>query len=270
MSIAIRWGVDPADDGGFIYLDAVTMYTQNHKGQVTKHPIATGGSITDHFIRSNPVFKISAVISGADISVEAYAVGDVRENKPYNSEPQPTPITINSTDQGLLKFLPNSIGQFIPESTPEVLVDPARDDLMENVRDLLVGLMQGKKYNEKTGMDEPNIQLVRLYEYDGIVLRTVLNNLVITDLVFKEDAGASGGYALYCDFTFEQVTFAFLKKTTIPKDITNSLKKKAAPKSTKGKVDSTPNAGDAPKTDVDSKTDIDPKRPKSEGGITDG
>jgi len=198
------------------------------------------------------IITVSAVISGADISTNTYLIQDLEGNVPFNSSVAPSAVSVNSTDQSVLKkFLPDSIGQFLSDSTPEVVMDGAREDLLEQVRGSLEQLNSGIVFNEKTGQFDPNIQLVQLYEYDGSLLRKVINNLVVTNLNFKEDP--SSGYALYFDMTFEQVTFAFLKKTTVPKDITNSLKKKAAAPSTKGKVDSTPDAGNAPK-------DIDPLR----------
>ena len=35
MSLAISWGDSSIQDGGFIYCDAVTAYTQNYSGSVT-------------------------------------------------------------------------------------------------------------------------------------------------------------------------------------------------------------------------------------------
>ena len=42
MTLAIKWGDDNDQTGGFVYLDAVTLYTQNYKGKVTSHPIEIG------------------------------------------------------------------------------------------------------------------------------------------------------------------------------------------------------------------------------------
>ena len=81
------------------------------------------------------------------------------------------------------------------------------------------------------------MKTVTIYEYDGIILRKPVYNVVITSMVFREDANT--GYGLYVTFALEQVTFAFLKKTTIPKDVADAIKKKAKPKSDKGKQDST-------------------------------
>lgn len=247
MSLCLKWGDDSAQNGGLIFFDAVTTYTKNNKGRVTKHPIALGSNIADHFIKDNDTIRISAVISGADISTNTYLIQDLDGNAPYNSFDPVTPVSVNSTDQSVLKkFIPDSIGQFLSDSTPEVVLDSAREDLLEQIRDALESLNSGVVFNDRTGQFDPNIQLVQLYEYDGTVLRKIINNLVITEITFKEDANT--GYALYFDMSFEQVTFAFLKKTIIPKDVTDSLKKKAAPKSSKGKAGSTPNVGGAPKS----------------------
>ena len=268
MSLCLKWGEDNTQNSGLLFFDAVTTYSKNSKGQVTKHPVALGSSVTDHFIKANDTIRISAVISGADISTNTYLIQDLDGNAPFNSFEPPAAVSVTSTDQSVLqKFIPDSIGQFLPQSTPDVFVDGAREDLLEQIRTALERLNDGVIFNDKSGKFEPNIQLVTIYEYDGALLRKNINRLVITDLTFKEDVNT--GHALYFDMSLEQVTFAFLEKTTIPKDVVASLKKKAAASSTKGKVGSTPNAGKPPKTG-ETESDIDQARAKSEGGITDG
>lgn len=261
MSLAIEWGDSSIQDGGLIYCDAVTSYTQNYSGQITKHPIDSGGLVTDHYIRSNPIFTIGAVITGVDISTGTYLIQDLDGNSPYNSNEAPNAVSVNSTDQSVLKkFIPDSIGQFLSDDQPEVVIDSRRTDLIEQIRQALIDLTSGVIFNEKTGQFDPSIQLVRLFEYDNTLLRRVINNLVMTKITFKEDANT--GYALYCDITFEQVTFAFLKKTVIPKDVQDSLKKKSSSKASKGKQDSTPQdigSGESPK-------DTDPLRQARENG----
>lgn len=256
MSLAIHW--DDDNGGGFIFLDAVTSYSQDHSGKVTQHPIDAGGNITDHFIRSNSRYKIGAVISGIDISTGTYLIQDAQGNSPYNSNEAPAPVSISSTDQSVLqKFLPDSIGQFLPDSTPDVLADSARIDLTEQIRDALISLTSGEILDVETGRFNPNIQLIDLYEYDGVKLVRVINRLVMTNVSFRETPDS--GYGLFCDFSFEQVTFATLMRTVIPADVQQALKKKAEPKSSKGKQDSTPQAegaGDNPPKpkDVDPST----------------
>lgn len=261
MSLGIQWGDSSIQEGGFIWLDATTSYTQNYSGQVTRHPVDSGGTITDHYIRDNPKFTIGAVITGVDISTGTYLIQDLDGNSPYNSNEAPNAVSVNSTDQSVLKkFIPDSIGQFLSDSQPEVIVDSRRADLLEQIRQALIDLTAGVVFNDKTGNFDPSIQLVRLFEYDNTSLRKVINNLVMTKITFKEDANT--GHGLYCDISFEQVTFAFLKRTVIPKDVQDALKKKAAPKASKGKQDSTPQdigSGDSPK-------DTDPLRQARENG----
>lgn len=259
MSLALRWGDEAGAPAGFIYLDAVTLYTQSYKGRVTNHPVDGGSNISDHFFRDNPVFKITAVITGVDISNEPSVVVDSRGHAPFNSQLQPTAVSVNSTDQSVLsKFIPDSIGQFLPSSTPEVIVDDPRDDVMVWVQPFLTDLMSGKVFNPSTGEYDPKIQLVSLYEYDRITLRTVVNNLVMTNISFREDANT--GYGLYCDINFEQVTFVPLKKTTIPKDVQDSLKKKSSSKASKGKQDSQPQDVDGANAGSNAPKDTDPLR----------
>jgi Dit-like tail protein len=265
MSLAIEWGDSSVQDGGFIYLSAVTAYTQNYSGSVTKHPVDQGGNITDHFVRNNPVITIGAVITGVDISTGTYLIQDLDGNSPYNSNQAPNAVSVNSTDQSVLKkFIPDSIGQFLSDSTPEVVVDSRRADLLEQIRQALIDLTAGVVFNDKTGNFDPSIQLVRLFEYDNTLLRKVINNLVMTKITFKEDPNT--GYGLYCDITFEQVTFAFLKKTTIPKDVQDSLKKKASSKASKGKQDSTPQNVDGAAAGSNAPKDTDPLRQARENG----
>jgi len=265
MSLALRWGNDNEEGGGFIYMDSVTAYTQNYSGKVTSHPVDGGANISDHFVKDNNKITISAIITGVDISTGTYLIQDLVGNAPFNSQEAPTAVSVNSTDQSVLKkFIPDSIGQFLSDSTPEVVVDSRRTDLLEQIRQALVDLTSGVLFNEKTGQFDPNIQIVRLFEYDKTLLRKVINNLVMTNLIFKEDPNT--GYGLYCDMTFEQITFAFLKKTTIPKDITNSLKKKASDKSSKGKQDSTPQNVDGADAGSNAPKDTDPLRQARENG----
>lgn len=251
MSLAIRW--DDTNGGGFIYFDAVTSYAQDYSGKVTAHPIDAGGNVTDHYYKSNPRFKIGAVISGIDISTGTYLIQDLDGNSPYNSNEAPNPVSVNSTDQSVLqKFLPDSIGQFLPDDSPEVVVDSARTDLIEQIRDALIGLTSGELIDPATGQFNPNIQLIDLYEYDGTKLSRIVNRLVMTNVTFRETPDS--GYALYCDFSFEQVTFASLKRTVIPQDVQNALKKKASAKNSKGKQDSKVQdvgGGDNPPKDKD-------------------
>lgn len=255
MSLALRW--EDIDGGGFVYLDAVTGYSQDHSGKVTSHPIDVGSNVSDHYFKNNPKYKITAVISGVDISTGTYLIQDNAGNVPYNVSAAPSAVSVNSTDSSVLKkFIPDSLGQFLSDSTPEVKTDAVRSDrtdLIDQIREMLISLTSGELLNQETGEFNPNIRLVELYEYDGYKLNRPINRLVLTSLNFRETPDT--GYALYCDFSFEQISFASLKKTQIPKDVQNSIKKKTDSKVTKGKQDSTVQDASS-----NSKLDIDPLR----------
>lgn len=255
MSLALRWGENNSEDGGFIFFDAVQVYTQDYSGQITQHPIDAGASITDHYIKANPKFTISAVITGVDVSTGSYLIQDLEGNFPFNVSFPPNPVSVNSTDNSVLsQFIPDSIGQFLPSTTPDVVMDPVRAEIIDQVRDALIDLTSGSKLNEETGQFDSNIQIVRLFEYKGTLLNRIVNNLVITSVRFNESPDT--GYALYCDISFEQVTFAFLKKAEIPKDVQQSIQKKASPKKSVGRCDSTiKDANSSGNTDPQGKKD---------------
>ena len=241
MSFAIKWGDNTTENdpySGMLYFDAITVYTQNYSGQVSKHPVDGGSPITDHFIKQNPVFTISGVFSTDDISTGTTLISDGQGNVPFNTREAPDPVSVSSTDLSVLgKLIPDSLSQFLPDFGPDASIALGRTDLTEQIREQLIQRLEGIKYNEKTQQFDSFIQLVELYEFTGSLLKKIIPRLVITNLVFREDANS--GNALYCDITFEQVTFAYLKKTTIPKDVAAAIKGKSGSKENKGKQDST-------------------------------
>lgn len=237
MSFAIKWGELADENSGLIYFNATTAFTENFSGKVTSHPVDFGGNISDHYIRDNPKFSLSGVITGADLSTSSFLIQDLDGNLAFNTDLAPNPVSVSSTNNSVLsKFLPSSISQFIPDTTPEVIVDPKRTDILPQIKQLLIELTDRLVFNESTQFFDHVIQLVSLVEYKGTTISSIKNNLVITSIDFKEDA--TTGRALYVDIKFEQVTFAFLRKTEIPSDVINALKNKASSKSNKQKQDS--------------------------------
>lgn len=273
MSLSIKWGDEAPESSGFLFFDAVTVYTQNYSGKLTQHPIDGSGLISDHFVRSNPVITISAVITGVDISTGTFLISNPENTEtPYNAQVAPAATSVNSTDGSLLRqFIPNSISQFLPDTVPEVVMADSRDNILEDIRDMLIRLVySGKKYNDITQQFDSVIQSVKLYEYQGNVIVRQLpafenEHLVITDVTFKEDANS--GFALYCDIRFEQVEFVSLQKTVIPKDVAASLNKKAPTNSNKGKVDSTEEPVPEANPDTDPERDQYSKTVKQTYGI---
>lgn len=269
MTMSIKWGSDDPDNQGMIYFDAITAYSESHTGQVTKHPVDTGGNITDHFIKDNPKFTISAVITGVDISNNSYLITDGEGNYPVNTQSSVNSVSVNSTDDSVLrKFIPDSIGQFFSDSTPDVVMDAARSDLLDQIKFLLIDLMSGLKLNSQTNQYDSNIQIIQLYQFEGTLLTDIIFDLVMTNITFEERPET--GRALYCNMTFEQINFVMLQKTTIPVSVAPAVSKKASSKKTQTKCDGTvkdsnnPPAGEAsPNAEA---VDVDPLREADANG----
>lgn len=237
MSLAIKFGegLDSDTTSGFIYIDAVTSYTRDFKGQVTSHPIGSGGSISDHFIRNNPTFNITGVISGADISIGKINIKGESNDTPINVSSIDTPaVSIKGNNSTLLSLLPQTITQFFvdAESSVNVSANNSRRDVLNTIRILLEGLF------EKDGLS-----LITLYEYKDNRLDKVIDPLVMTSLSFTEDPDS--GVALYINMSLEQVTFTKLKRTLLDKkeiaklnasNVSPDIKNQAAPNTNIGAV----------------------------------
>src|SRR5690554_4440316 len=99
MSLALRSGGVGDENGFFIYFDAVTAYTQNYSGSVTKHPVDSGVSIVDHFIAENPTITISAVISGVDVSTGSFNIAGADGQAPQNVRTAPEAVSVSGGDE---------------------------------------------------------------------------------------------------------------------------------------------------------------------------
>ena len=272
MTFALSWEADNIQAGGFIYLDAVLNWNRNFTGQVSKHPIDGGSSLTDAYINSNPVFSLTAVISGSDVSLTPAFTVDENGTQPFNTRVAPSEVEVRSTDASTLtKFIPNVISQFIPDLLPEVVMDDFRSNSIEEVQDILINLQSGEGYNQLTGQFETVIRPVTLYETDGFLslVKKLPSDearaLVITAISFREDT--ESGYCLYADITIEQIRFANLKKVQIPPDVVQAaLRKKATDNKSLGKCGSTEN-NTATSTDTSKSASIDELRNNTTGII---
>lgn len=238
MSLAIKFGDDSLDGSstntsGFIYLDAVTNYTREYTGTVTSHPIGSGGNISDHFIRNNPIYNITGVISGADISIGKEQIRGESNNLPLNVNASDIPsVRIKGNNSDLLSLLPDSISAFFVDAGSSVMTASSntRRDVLNTIRLLLEGLF------EKDGLS-----LITLYEYKNNKLDKFIDPLVMKSLTFSEDP--ESGLALYITMSLEHVTFTELKRTVIdqkevaklkPANVSAPVKSQAAPLTNKG------------------------------------
>ena len=263
MTFAIKWGsLDSDESSGFIYFDAISASSANYRGQVTKHPIDSGGTISDHFIKENPVFQFTGIITGTDLSSSSYLIrGDGGEGA-FNSKVAPASVKLKNSAAGLLQYLPSSVSQFLDKTSSEIVMDQdIRTDSNYEIacRDIIVNLIQGISYNRESQQLENKINLIELYEFDqdNSIRKPPTGNLVLTN--FSVNETPESGDALLVDITLEQVEFATLKKEALPQDVKTSLKPKVSSKKNKGKQDSSvkqcaptdPANTDAPGTDGD-------------------
>lgn len=276
MSFALSWNPDELQAGGFLLFNAVTSWNRAYSGTVTEHPIDSGGSVADHFISANPTFTMSAVISDSDISTTSFLLSDEEGNEPFNTTAPPSAVTVESTDSSLLmRYIPSTISQFLPDTTPSVVMDEFKGDIfgttLEGIQDILANLISGEGVNQITGQWEALIRPVFLYETDEsltLIKKLPVNNnksLILTSLNFREDTET--GYGLYADMTFRLVRFANIKKVSLPPELVQApVKKKVATKKSLGKCDSTTKdtatSGDASKAGAvdNAQNDVDPER----------
>jgi hypothetical protein len=184
---------------GFIYFDAVTQSTRNLSGQLTSHPIGSGGLISDHFIRGNPRYQFSGVISGADISVGLNAITDGGINRPINTRGDIDPVSIKGDNNTLISLVPQTISQFFVDAGTSVgMSKESRTAVLKDVQGVLESLFK-----------EDGITLVKLFEYRGLKLKNVIDGLVVVSLDFSEDP--ESGEALYVSMTLEKPTFTTLQ-----------------------------------------------------------
>lgn len=238
MSIAIQWGYTNANaetlplTQGFIYFDAVTTFTKQLSGSVSKNPIDGGGNIADHFTRDNPIVNISAIISGVDISSKWKRIQDENGNTPTNIKQSVEPVRINSNSNPFVDLIPASLSQLFRPTSPTISLAAQSSETIVALQEQLEELFEDGK-----------VQLVTLYEYLGNTLkRRPLENLVLTNIRFN--INPESGSALFCELTLEQVRFSRIKKSQIPKSIRDTLvaedlKRKAAETVNGGKADST-------------------------------
>jgi hypothetical protein len=198
MTYAIR-----RNNGDVYYFDAITNVDETYSAKVTRHPVASGGLISDHTTIDNMKFNISAVLSDADFNMHRpdanETVNNLDKDFVNNSETR-TPVEIKSSTPRWRNFLPEVVSQFTANAIPEVIVTPQSKVKTANaVRFDLVDMFD-------------NRETFTLLEYDENLISRSFDNMVMTGLSFKEDADS--GDALYPVFQMEQVRYtdvAFVK-----------------------------------------------------------
>lgn len=217
MTLAVKFGdaSDPTQLSGLIYLDAVTDYQRIHSGKVTEHPVEAGVSISDHYISNNPEFKITGVISGVDLSPISFSL-NIDGQTPINAKQQPDAVSISDVGAGLQSFIPDSITQFLPSTSPTITGgSPMSEDYKDAVDDLLKEISNGIFYNEERERWENRMVLTEIIDVDDQGnLGNTIDNCILVNYTVTETHETGDG--LFLELTFQKVRFAYLEKADAP------------------------------------------------------
>lgn len=242
MSLVLQFGNNggPEEISAVYYINVVENYTKNVSGKLSKHPLDSGVSFSDHYISENMTFNIRGVITSADITYAAYTTSfaAVGMNNIEWAEP-PVAVTVDDGKTLLNKFLPDVIGQFLSPLEPEVIGDETEvaesgPSFSEFIEKMILDVI----YNPTTRTYRTSIVPVSLYEMGGgQYSKAPYTNLVVTD--FKVNETPDTGNGCHFDMTLEQARLVELRKEELPQDVADEIKRQSAPPSNKGKGDST-------------------------------
>lgn len=227
MSIVIR-----RNNGDILWFDAITQYDVTYSASVTKHPVATGGYVSDHTTTDNVVLQISGVLSDADFnlsrpanlgaleSYNEFDLGHVETDerglykgttKQYtNNTAVAVPVQISRTSS-INRILPEVVAQFTTDTIPTVTVTPqAKAKTAKAVQRELV-------YMWKTKEEFQVLDLLEEFVVDSF------GPCVFTNLTFKEDENTGDG--LFPNMTIEQVVFTDLQEIKVKLKTSNKGRK---------------------------------------------
>lgn len=228
MSIVIR-----RKNGDILWFDAITQYDVTYSASVTKHPVATGGYVSDHTTIDNVVLQLSAVLSDADFnisrpanlgSLQTYKADDqftqsisdanglyMATDKQYTNNTEVVyPVTI--TDKpSINKYLPEVIAQFTRDTIPTVYVTP---------QDKAKTALAVKREMVRMWKTKEEFQVLDLL--DNFVIDS-FGPCVFTNLTFREDE--TTGEGLFPNMTIEQVVFTDLQEVSVTIKTSNKGRK---------------------------------------------
>lgn len=227
MAIVIR-----RNNGDILWFDAITEYGVTYSATVTKHPVASGGFISDHTTNDNVILQINGVLSDADFNLSRPAnLGSLPafefdtgahvstdENGLYKPTPKQFtnnqytvyPVTITETTS-INRLLPEVVAQFTKDSIPNVFVTPqSKAKTSKAVQREMIQMWK----------DREEFQVLDLL--DDFVIDS-FGPCVFTNLSFKEDE--STGEGLFPNMTIEQVVFTDLQEITVKIKTSNKGRK---------------------------------------------
>lgn len=193
MSVVIK-----TSSNEIIWFDAITQYEVVYKSSVTKHPVSTGGYVSDHTTKDNVVINLSGILSDADFNISRESAQN--EGLDLNSNFRVVPgITINDSSSPINKILPEVIAQFTKDTIPEVVTTTVGTvKSAETIKNLLISMWKSRE------------------EFSVVDINggtTSFNPCVFTNLSFREDN--STGTAVFPVMTIEQVVYTTLEKVSV-------------------------------------------------------
>lgn len=208
-------------NGDIIWFDAIADFTTTYSATVTKHPVATGGYVSDHTTTDNVVLNISGVFSDADfnltrqlVEVRAADGSAISKNKQYtNNSVTAYPVGIIEGTP-VNKILPEVIAQFTKDSIPQAFVLPQEKAKTAAVVKLNLIDMWRKK-EEFQVLDIVDNNVVESF-----------SPCIFTNLTFKEDS--TTGEGVFPTMTIEQVVFTDLQEISVKVKTSNKGRKSGA------------------------------------------
>jgi hypothetical protein len=199
MTYAIR-----RENGDVLWFDAITEFGETYTAEVTKHPIATGGFITDHTTIDNLKFELRAVLSDADFNLHRPSQEgstNLTDKQFVNDTQTEIPVRITQEGAKWRSFLPEVVSQFTSNTIPTVTVSPqSKVKIATAVRDELVTMQRSR-------------EKFTLVEFKGPLIARSWENCILTSLSFREDPDTGEG--LFPDMSIEQVTFTDVKQVAV-------------------------------------------------------
>ena len=233
MTIAIL-----RENTDLIWFDAVLKFGEQYNTSVTKHRVESGASISDHVIEENPTFSISGVASGVDFGVSKPVLGDGADEvgAKLNAEVIAPVVISTSKQSAVIKLLPESVRQFLTNDVPPSVTmqqgRPIDADILVSLKKTLIEINRGVNILvNKRVVNKKELVTIVEFDQNGKIINSY-KNCVMTSLSFNETPDS--GYALYPEMSFEQVRFVQLISTTIPKNVSSSVRTARAERSDKG------------------------------------
>lgn len=218
-------------NGDIIWFDAVTQYNATYSASVTKHPVATGGFVSDHTTTDNVVLQISGIFSDADFNINRQLVevnaadgSNISRDKQYTNKTQTVyPVQIDERSGGINQILPQVIAQFTKDTIPVAFVteqDKAKTALA--VKQNLIDMWK-------------NREEFQVLDIESNVVVEQFSPCIFTNLSFSEDPNTGEG--VFPVMTIEQVVFTNLQEISVKVKTVNKGRKSA---STESKIAETP------------------------------